>query len=129
MRRICLDLDGVICELRRTDQSYEDLKPVPGAVERIKDLKENGHYIIISTARRMKTCQANVGKVIADIGKVTLDWLARYEIPYDEIHFGKPWAHIYVDDNAMRFTNWDEIKGDGSSFPLNKELLVRKDEK
>lgn len=126
--RICIDLDGVICQLRKENEVYKDLKPVDGAIEKITNLKNNGHYIILYTARRMKTHHANTAKVIADIGKITLDWLAKYNIPYDEIMFGKPWANIYIDDNAFRFSNWDEIKGDSSSFPMYNEDKKRGDE-
>ena len=42
-------------------------------------------------------------------------------VPYDEIYFGKPWAQIYIDDNAFRFENWSAINGDGSNFPSNNE--------
>lgn len=126
--RICIDLDGVICKLRKEDETYDGLEPVLGAIDKIKGLKKEGHYIIIYTARRMKTHQANTAKVIADIGKITLDWLAKYEIPYDEIMFGKPWADIYIDDNAFRFSSWDDIKNDGSSLPISHEKKVRGDE-
>ncbi len=126
--RICIDLDGVICQLKKTEETYNDLFPVDGAIEKIKSLKKEGHYIIIYTARRMKTHSANTAKVIADIGKTTLDWLAKYEIPYDEIMFGKPWADIYIDDNAFRFTSWDEISSDGASLPMSHEKKVRGDE-
>ena len=126
--RICIDLDGVICQLRKADETYEILKPVAGSIEKIKKLKSQGHYIIIYTARRMKTHNANTAKVIADIGKITLDWLAKHEIPYDEIMFGKPWADIYIDDNAFRFTKWDYISDDGSSLPVSHEKKVRGDE-
>lgn len=126
--RICIDLDGVICRLRKENETYDTLLPVDGSIEKIKSLKKEGHYIIIYTARRMKTHQANTAKVIADIGKVTLDWLAKYEIPYDEIMFGKPWADIYIDDNAFRFTSWNEISQDGNSLPKSHEKQVRGDE-
>ena len=53
------------------------------------------------TARRMKTHKGNVGAVIADVGTITFQSLERYEIPYDEVFFGKPWADIYVDDLAV----------------------------
>lgn len=122
--RICIDLDGVICQLKKTEETYNDLFPVDGAIEKIKSLKKEGHYIIIYTARRMKTHSANTAKVIADIGKTTLDWLAKY----DEIMFGKPWADIYIDDNAFRFTSWDEISSDGASLPMSHEKKVRGDE-
>ena len=49
----------------------------------------------------MRTHQGNVGKVIQDIGKVTLDTLEKFNIPYDELHFGKPHADFYIDDNAI----------------------------
>lgn len=123
--RVCIDLDGVICQLRKDNESYKDLKPIDGAIERIKQLKNNGHYIIIHTARRMKTHSGNVPKVMADIGKVTLDWLESYNIPYDEILFGKPWANIYIDDNAFRFSTWSEIENDGSNLPIYNEDKVR----
>lgn len=128
MSRICIDLDGVICELRKEDEKYEELKPVNGSVDKIKQLKQAGHYIIIYTARRMKTHNANTAKVIADIGKITLDWLEKYNIPYDEIMFGKPWADIYIDDNAYRFKSWDEINNDGSNLPKSHEKTIRGDE-
>ena len=119
--RICIDLDGVICRLREPGQDYADLAPVDGAIEKLRQLKAAGHYLIIHTARHMKTCQGNVGLVVARKGAVTLDWLARHGVPYDELYFGKPHAQVYIDDNAMCFQNWEEIAGDGSSFPRSTE--------
>ena len=119
--RICIDLDGVICRLREPGQQYADLQPVPGAIEKLRQLKAAGHYIIICTARHMKTCQGNVGMVVARQGAVTLDWLKRHNIEYDEIHFGKPHAQVYIDDNAVRFESWDSIAGDGSTLPTSAE--------
>ncbi|MEI7928360.1 MAG: hypothetical protein WCH40_07405, partial [Verrucomicrobiales bacterium] len=63
MARICLDLDGVIAELKKPGQTYRTLDPVPGAVEKLRAFKAAGHYLIIQTARHMKTCGANVGLV------------------------------------------------------------------
>ena len=119
--RICIDLDGVICPLRDPDQSYAELEPVPGAVAKLRELREAGHYVILLTARHMKTCEGNVGQVVARQGLTTLAWLERHGIDYDELHFGKPHADVYLDDNAVRFESWDEIAGDGSSFPMSRE--------
>lgn len=107
--RIVIDLDGTICGIKEDGQRYEELTPVPGAVEKLKELKASGHYIIIQTARNMATQESNLGKVMRNIGKVTLDWLARYDIPYDEIYFGKPNAHLYIDDRAFRFALWKDL--------------------
>lgn len=57
----------------------------------------------------MRTHGGNVGAVIADIGMVTLNQLAKYEIPYDDIFFGKPYANVYIDDLAVN-ANLDTFK-------------------
>lgn len=118
-KTICIDLDGVISELRLPGQDYAELLPVPGAVEKIRTLKEMGHRIVIFTARHMKTTGGNIGAAVARKGFVTLEWLERHSIPYDEIHFGKPHAHLYLDDNALRFTSWGDI--DPNNLPLSHE--------
>jgi capsule biosynthesis phosphatase len=107
--RIVIDLDGTICPIKKEGEKYADLLPLPGAVEKIKELRASGHYIIIQTARNMATQQSNLGRVVKNIGKITLDWLDRYGVEYDEIYFGKPNAELYIDDRAMRFNEWDTI--------------------
>lgn len=115
--RIVIDLDGTICPIKTKEESYENLLPFPGAVEKIKALKEQGHYIIIQTARNMGTQEANLGKVMKNIGHITFDWLKKHNVPYDEIYFGKPNAQLYIDDRSHRFSNWEEINDE-----LLKEL-------
>jgi capsule biosynthesis phosphatase len=107
--RIAIDLDGTICALKKPQESYAELQPLPGAVDRIRALRGMGHYIIILTARNMATCQSNVGKVMKNVGKITLDWLEQHGVEYDEIYFGKPNAEIYLDDRGIRFTDWSLI--------------------
>lgn len=117
--RICFDIDGTICELKSYIGSYEKVRPLPGVVELMKKLHDQGHVIILHTARHMKTCNGNVGLVLAKQGSTLFDWLLKYEIPYDEIYFGKPYADIYIDDNCLRFNgNWKELADiDWSKLP------------
>jgi capsule biosynthesis phosphatase len=111
--RICIDLDGTICDLKQPHESYADVQPKAGAKEMIQQLREDGHTIIIHTARNMATCHHNVGKVLKNVGKITLDWLEAHEIPYDEIFFGKPNADITIDDRVLRFQdNWHTFSPD-----------------
>lgn len=124
--RICVDLDGTICELRKEGELYGQLKPKEGAIDKLQKLHDAGHYIIIYTSRRMKTHDGNVAKVIADVGKITLDWLERYGVPFDEIAFGKPWADIYIDDNALRFVGWGTVSDDGQNLPQSNESKLKK---
>jgi capsule biosynthesis phosphatase len=107
--RIVIDLDGTICFLKQKNQTYADVLVKPGAVVFIKNLRKAGHYIIIQTARNMATCDSNIGKVIKNVGKITLEWLDNNDIEYDEIYFGKPNASLYIDDRAFRFEDWQKI--------------------
>jgi capsule biosynthesis phosphatase len=107
--RIAVDLDGTICALKGPGESYADLAPLPGAADRLREMRAAGHRVIIITARNMATCQSNLGLVMKNVGKITLDWLDRHGMEYDEIYFGKANAHIYIDDRAHRFSGWAEI--------------------
>lgn len=107
--RIVFDLDGVICTLRQPSESYADVQPVSGAAETLHRLRVAGHTVIIYTARNMETCKGNVGQAIKNIGMLTLIWLEKYQIEYDEIYFGKPSGDVYIDDRAIRFKDWSQI--------------------
>lgn len=107
--RIVIDLDGTICPIKQPGETYDQLVPLDGAAERIRELRQAGHYVIVQTARNMATCESNMGKVMKNIGRITLEWLDRYQIEYDEIYFGKPNADIYIDDRALRFESWAAV--------------------
>ena len=107
--RIVFDLDGVICELKKPSESYADIIPKNDVIEKMKELKEDGHYLIIHTGRHMRTCDGDVSKVIEKIGKITEDWLEKWKVPYDELIFGKPHADIYIDDLGIEFSTKDKL--------------------
>lgn len=107
--RICIDLDGTICTIKKPNETYADVKVMPGAKEFIDSLKADGHTIIINTARNMQTQGHNVGKVMKNVGKITLDWLEENDIQYDEIFFGKPNADITIDDRVIKFDGWEKL--------------------
>lgn len=108
--RICIDLDGTICEIRQDPQTYADVKVKEGAREMIHNLRAAGHTVIINTARNMGSTGHNVGKALKNVGKITFEWLDKNGIEYDEIFFGKPNADITIDDRVVRFEdNWSEM--------------------
>ncbi len=107
--RIVFDLDGVICELKKPSESYADVIPKNDVIEKMKDLKKDGHYLIIHTSRHMRTCDGDVSKVIKKIGKITEDWLVKWNVPYDELIFGKPHADTYIDDLGIEFSTRDNL--------------------
>lgn len=103
--RVCVDLDGTICALS-PDGDYAHARLLPGAREALRELRRRGAHIIIYTARRMRTHNGDVAKVCAEIGDLTRRWLREQDVPYDELVFGKPYAHVYIDDLAHRFDGW-----------------------
>lgn len=96
--RICFDFDNTLVTYPLESGNYETVEPINENIEFVRFLKKLGCTIIIYTARRMKTHSGNVGKIIQDVGKITIDTLEKFEIPYDELYFGKPYAHAYIDD-------------------------------
>lgn len=100
-KRFCFDLDGTLVTAPKVPGDYASCEPIERIVSYIQKMHAEGHYIIIHTARRMRTHGGNVGGVLADVGLVTLTQLNRFSIPYDEIIFGKPFADFYIDDKAI----------------------------
>lgn len=99
------DLDGTICPIKKKDEKYEDLIPFTEVVNKMRELKEQGFNILIFTSRNMKTYDGNLGLINANTAKIILEWLDKWNIPYDEIIYGKPWPGengFYVDDRAIR---------------------------
>lgn len=99
--RYVFDLDNTLVTYPTIPKDYSSVKPIDKMIQLVRKLHKDGHTIVIATARRMLTHHHNVGAVIADIGKVTIDTLAKFEIPYHELIFGKPIGDVYIDDRAF----------------------------
>jgi hypothetical protein len=97
---IAVDFDGVI---HKYGQGYKDGSiydyPVEGAFEAIGLLQRKGYKIVIFTARKEL--------------KAVFDWCelwgrgALKSTP--RVTNQKPPAICYIDDRAIRFTNWQDI--------------------
>jgi len=95
---ISLDFDGVIHRYSRgyVDGSiYDD--PMPGALEATLRLIRRGYTIVVLTAR------TNHDDVTA--------WLIKNKFPSEHMLVTnvKPKAIAYIDDRAIRFTNWADV--------------------
>ena len=104
-RCIVMDIDGTLCAKRKPDQSYSDVQPREDVLAALRLYRESGFYVILATSRNMNTYAGNVGLITANTAKTLLAWLDRHEVPYDELHVGKPWGGkggFYVDDKAIR---------------------------
>lgn len=99
------DIDGTLCPIKKKDEKYEDLVPYPNVIEKLRYYKENGARIILYTSRNMNTYNGNLGLINKYTAAVLTAWLEKWEIPYDEIVYGKVWpGHkgFYVDDRTIR---------------------------
>ena len=99
------DIDGTLCPIKGPDEKYEDMVPYKDMINRIKEYKDRGAKIILYTSRNMNTYKGNIGLINAKTARIVLDWLDKWDIPYDEIIYGKPWpGHngFYVDDRTVR---------------------------
>ena len=101
--RIVFDLDNTLC--KTTDGDYENSIPHNDVVKELINYKNKGYEIIISTSRNMRTHNCSVGKINAFTLPGIINWLNVNNIPFDEIHVGKPWCGnkgFYVDDRSIR---------------------------
>ena len=99
------DIDGTLCPIKKKEEKYENLVPFPDMVEKLGWYKERGAKIILFTSRNMNSYGGNLGLINKNTAKILLDWLEKWQIPYDEILYGKPWpGHkgFYVDDRTIR---------------------------
>ncbi len=104
MKRLVIDLDGTLT-IDDPATSYRDKKPNTAVVEQIRHYKTQGFEIIIATARNMRSHENSIGRINAKTLPIVIEWLNAHDVPYDEIHVGKPWCGhdgFYVDDKAIR---------------------------
>mgnify|MGYP001208644582 CR=1 FL=1 len=94
--KLVIDLDGTICEEKK-QFSRSLAKPIKGAVDALKNLKNNGNTIILYSARTWAEYE------------MTVDWLSKHQIPYDQLILGKPQGDYWIDDRAIEFKNWDKV--------------------
>lgn len=96
-KNIAVDFDGVIHRYSRGWQAgliYD--RPIAGSRKSIEALTKKYNVIIFSRRAAEQ-----------DIKHIAL-WLKNNRIPYSEITAEKPRAKWYIDDQAIRFTNWPE---------------------
>ena len=103
MKRLVFDLDNTLT--MEGSEDYRSAMPRLDVIEKLREYRQQGFEIIIATSRNMRTYNASLGKINANTLPVIIDWLAQHDVPYDEIHVGKPWCGhdgFYIDDKAIR---------------------------
>jgi hypothetical protein len=79
-----IDFDGIL-----TDNNYANPAPVQRVCDKVQELYNNGHIIIIWTARPWSYAPQLVA------------WLTRFDVPFHGVQMFKGGADAYVDDKNM----------------------------
>ena len=73
LKTVVVDLDGTLCEpnlqYEDTKRRYGQAKPKLNVIEK---LRQSNLYIIIHTARRMKTHKGDIEKIKKDVEQITM---------------------------------------------------------
>jgi len=121
-KRVVMDIDGVLA--KKDDGDYADKDVNTDVLSTLREYENRGFYIILYTARNMRTHEGRIGKINAETAPVLLKWLKEHEVPYDEIHYGKPWCGdegFYVDDKAIRPSEFVTMDAEEIRAMLEKE--------
>ncbi|HRQ80253.1 MAG TPA: hypothetical protein PKZ97_03970 [Azospirillaceae bacterium] len=94
--RYCFDIDGTLCT--NTEGAYEEAKPLAAVIARVNRLYDEGHEILLCTARGSTTG--------IDWRELTERQMAAWGVKYHALFMGKPTADLYVDDKAINVAEW-----------------------
>ena len=103
MRNLIIDIDNTLT--LGDNEDYNLVSPNLKVINKVIEYKKNGFNIVLFTARNMRTHQGNIGKITAKSLPIIFKWLDKHNVPFDEIHVGKPWCGndgFYVDDKTVR---------------------------
>ena len=101
----CFDIDGTLCPIKKKEEAYIDLVPYPEMIDKIREYKAGGAKIVLFTSRTKTKKSNRILYMTKPLKEELLAWLEKWDIPYDEIVYGKPWpGHkgFYVDDRTIR---------------------------
>jgi len=96
MTTYCFDIDGTLCT--NTEGAYEHAEPMLDRIVKVNALYEQGHQIILFTARGSTTG--------IDWSVVTQQQLTSWGVRYHQLLFGKPFADVFIDDRAVNDKDW-----------------------
>ena len=102
----CFDIDGTVCETEGLD--YKEARPIESVVDSINALYEDGHTILMYTARGMGTLKGDLEKVYSTWYEVTKNQLNKWGVKHHQLILGKPAADFYIDDKAVNALDWRE---------------------
>ena len=109
MSTYVFDIDGTI--VTNTYGQYKDAKPIIRAVEKLNKLYDEGHKIILMTAR------GSSSKI--DYSEFTRAQMIEFDIKFHELIMNqKPNADFFIDDKAISAIDWLNDKQKKLVYPI-----------
>lgn len=106
-KTMVVDVDDTI--LITEDRDYSNSRPIEPVIKKLKEARVKGWTIILHTARGMGRSNGNIDLVREDVINEITSFCHTWDVPYDEIILGKPWAAMYVDDKALTPTEFSSV--------------------
>jgi hypothetical protein len=104
---ICFDLDNTLCNTK--GNKYKNSTPIKKKINFVNKLYDEGHYIIIFTARFMGKFAGNHLKVKKYGYNFTKKQLIKWDLNHHELIMCKPTFDYMIDDKSIGFKkNWIE---------------------
>jgi len=98
------DIDGTLCSL--TNGDYKMAEPFEERIQEVNKLYNDGHTIILNTARGMGRNNNDMVKAILEFYDFTRDQLYEWGLEYHHLFLGKPAGDIYIDDKGINDENF-----------------------
>ncbi len=96
----CFDLDKTIC-FQHIDKDYYNSYPDLEMIKKINFLYNQGHKIIIFTARGMSKFNGNINDVLNAYEDITEKQIKSWGLNFHKLIFGKPSYDFIIDDKAI----------------------------
>ena len=103
-RKICFDIDGVLCNQVKAGTDYREAKPNKEAIALVNKLYDEGNTIYLYTARFMGRHKNDWKKAYEDGYDFTKKQLEWWGVKHHGLFLGKPTTDIFVDDQAIFYT-------------------------
>lgn len=109
--RVCVDLDGVLAQYDGWKGLDFTGAPIPGAVEFTRALSEFAEIVVFTTRCTVEPHRGDLNeptRPASDLAPRLVHqvryWLEKYKFTFDDVYVGqgKPIAHAYIDDRAVR---------------------------
>ncbi len=94
------DIDGTVCY--QTDGDYTMAKPISKRIEKINKLYDEGHTIIMLTARGMGRTDNNYTEASRMFFDLTKEQLNEWGVKHHALFLGKPAGDFYIDDKGVK---------------------------